>query len=538
MGLSKPLSELASRSAGSFAQAPGERSAATRFGGTDHGSDRLADELERWGAITEEEIEASGEVPGGDAEDQLALGLDRWGAVSEEEIEASGEIPGGEAVAVPAPWGVVSEDEVEASGQVAAAVSGQARTNANQEVLASHSFGHVGRTDLVNMVNVQSGNWVVDRADVGLTAVGRPLEISRVYNSLNHSKRSLWANAESRPFGEGWSTNFDLTLMRIRGKTPAGDRFRLTLADGRVDVLVPERPPGVSLVNDDNTFWGPGRTGDVLVVAPSGTIRVSHRDGSSDHFEPRPGGTAVPGAEVFRLTKLEDRHGNETTFTYEQGELRTIRDEASGRAITLAWANGLLTSAEVPSPTGSGTSRWTYRYGTVDNKTVLIRACDSRPLVGGVPFCESYGWRAPGTSGLQKCGSHAIGANVQLCAVYDMQGRLVEDVTYDGAKVIKHRYHPDAGVAHETTFTRRVGPTVDVRLPTATAPNQVTTYTYDAYPHQDRLKSVEEPAVEGGRPKTTYEYLPNTGALGDVKVTTGSGDSIARRHTIFFSGQV
>ncbi|MFC8850566.1 MULTISPECIES: RHS repeat-associated core domain-containing protein [unclassified Micromonospora] len=211
-----------------------------------------------------------------------------------------------------------------------------------QPEVASH-LATAGKDAEVAGLNPYVGNYSATVTDAAVAVAGPALAMTRTYNSQD--LRAAGA------FGAGWSSPVDQRLS--------------TDTDGSGNVVV-TLPSGAQL-----RF---GRNADGTYAPPLGTNLALVASGSPTTWTLR---DATGYQRVFdadgRLTSVVDADGRTQTHTYNgSGELTTITDVASGRALHLTWTGGHVTSVATDVPAAGETApTWTYTY-TGDT---LTQAC-------------------------------------------------------------------------------------------------------------------------------------------------------------------
>jgi len=264
----------------------------------------------------------------------------------------------------------------------------------------------------VKGVNVATGNWVVSRSDVSIPTIGPELGVHRVYNS---------ASVVPGPFGEGWTFNYDIGLSQ------SGDDFVLANPDGSTTLF---KPDGVA---QWKPAVGQGET-ETLVSIDAG-YELRHLDGGTHLFEPS-----------GRLSRVSDAAGNEVVLAYDQptGQLSTVTDSVSGRALQFDWTGNEITSVTAPDPrlASGGSVVWTYEYGVGANSRRLHKVCEPRASI-----CEGYRWdtsELTSTFKMDAVFSRATGG---------ADGVEAQEVVYDGeGRVLTLLERPNDDETFATTF--------------------------------------------------------------------------------------
>jgi RHS repeat-associated protein len=205
----------------------------------------------------------------------------------------------------------------------------------------------------------QSGDFTTNATDAAVSGTGPPLEIDRAYNSVD--PRSAGA------FGAGWSSVLDASVL------PDSD------GSGNMLVTLPDGQQMRFGNNGTGTYSPPMGSPDTLVHNSSGTWTLM--DASGNQYQFTSGG---------QLTQITGPTGLAQTFASNAaGEIITITDQASGRALHLTWSTPagavyphVASVATDPPASGQSGLTWTYSYTGDD----LTGVC---PPTSG---CTSYSY--------------------------------------------------------------------------------------------------------------------------------------------------
>ncbi len=248
------------------------------------------------------------------------------------------------------------------------------------------------------MVNVSTGNVLVQDDDMAVPHKGVSLTLRRTYNSQSQHDTAGTDGAVPSLYGNGWTNTFDAHLSGSRTGTISvwdvdGARYDYTVAADGV-TMVP--PPGqhATLVTDDATgyFW-------------------TKKSGTTYYFWAPDGATAWPssvyqqyGAYAGRLYQIIGRNRNTyLTFLYSWdngnsaagGKISAIASRTeSGLTANLSFADvgGLRLLSQVTYPDGATTVSYGYdQFGDLVNV--------SRPPnnAAGTRLSHSYGYQTLGT---------------------------------------------------------------------------------------------------------------------------------------------
>ncbi len=196
----------------------------------------------------------------------------------------------------------------------------------------------------------QIGDFTTSATDAAVAVAGPPLLITRDYDSLNP--------LTSGAFGSGWSSPVDVKVV----------------PDGGSDHDVVVTMPDGSLARFG--YDGVTASGTTAYVAPFGSPYVLVGNAAGGWTMTDPSGNAYSFTAAGAISKLTDAAGLSQTYTSNAaGEVTSIRDVTSGRALTLTWSTPAgATSPHVTSvaisPPDAGVP-WAYSY----SGDLLTQAC-------------------------------------------------------------------------------------------------------------------------------------------------------------------
>ncbi len=172
-------------------------------------------------------------------------------------------------------------------------------------------------------VNIATGNYTYECADLVIPGRGFPFKFHRTYNS---------ADSYSGPFGQGWTHSYNIFLTQTFIKK-VEKSLVIKWGDGREDFYD---------YIDDNYIspYGPydiiEKIDTIFTVTKQNQTKYSFEQANSISFnENDPNATELI---YWRLSRLSDQNDNSITFTYDQetGNLILITDTV-GRQITLSY---------------------------------------------------------------------------------------------------------------------------------------------------------------------------------------------------------
>src|ERR1019366_3064775 len=193
--------------------------------------------------------------------------------------------------------------------------------------------------------DAQSGNFTTSATEAAVAVAGPPLAVNRTYNSLDPRA--------GQAFGAGWSSMLGAAVLPD--------------SDGSGSVVV-ELPDGQQMRFGYNgaglPYAPPMGSPDVLTHNSAGTWTLMDASGNQYQF--------TSGGQVTQVT---DRKGLSQSFTANSsGEVTTVTDAASGRALHLTWAAPAGTSPNgtlgVPGPLAGSSETAASFNGTSSSVTL------------------------------------------------------------------------------------------------------------------------------------------------------------------------
>jgi RHS repeat-associated protein len=248
-------------------------------------------------------------------------------------------------------------------GNVAQADDGNPVMTSN---LGAGAYTGSGKT-----VDPKTANVTQKVTDASVATAGPALSVVRTYNSLDPRT--------SQAFGAGWSSLADMSLVPDPDGTGA---LILTLADGQQ----------VRFAKNASGGYAPPQNMYAVVTALSGGgFSVTDQSGISYGF-------AQASGSSWLISGITDDEGRVETFGYTNGELTTITNTVSGRALHLTWS--VPSGATYPHVTKVATDpaaagqpatalTWTYSY----NGDLLSSVCPP----GTTTACTTYGYVTNGS---------------------------------------------------------------------------------------------------------------------------------------------
>ncbi|WP_154677314.1 DNRLRE domain-containing protein [Parafrankia discariae] len=332
-------------------------------------------------------------------------------------------------------------------------------------------------------VNVGNGNLLLQCAEYAIGGVGRPLTVSRFYNS---GEAAVFQNAGDTPLGlNRWKLSTGVSILENgNGASHNGATFHDEAGTPYVfesnGGLTYTTPPGLNAKLEKNQ-------------PATGQYRLTFDDSKTVYVFKK--FTTDPLNLVYQLWKATDRNGNTTTFDYAarpgyaEGFLSTIKD-----------TRGRITQAAYTNEPTSG-------------KDFLTSLADTH--IGRAATYHYAGWNLdystdPGGEVRSYDYTTFGSANGELSKFWDPDGRTT-DFTYDTAgRVLTITRHPSAGVNLTTTFAYNDAATPPTR--TVTDPrSKATVYTVEHRDYGSRVTAVED--ADGNDRSTTWTAQARVGSV-------------------------
>ena len=265
------------------------------------------------------------------------------------------------------------------TGEPASGGAAQGQPNGGPAVTRSGGAG--GKQGTGDPVHISNGNMYRDEIDLQLPNIGLPLEFARHYDSQNESDRG---------FGTGWSFTF-------------GDQIELVDLDNdnTIDEVAWIKASGTShtFPYDGTNFTTPGELYGTLDV-DSGSLDAA---GVKYTFVDKHGLTHEftilnTGDEAARLTRIEDRNGNQQTIAYNANDkIASVTDTtdpaSSSTKLTFGYSGSTQTVTDWDGRT------WTYSFSNLVNSssrvlTQVDHPTDARtePVTVGYQYYDDGGF--------------------------------------------------------------------------------------------------------------------------------------------------
>jgi RHS repeat-associated protein len=271
-----------------------------------------------------------------------------------------------------------------------------------------------GEKDCTNQrspVQIKQGNYVYSHTDLLIPGLGIPLEVTRHYDSQD---------MYDGPFGYGWKWGLEIKLIEITDES--GDQVTIRRGDGTRREFA--RDP-------DGSYSPPAGWKDYLSKNDDGTFTWCE---SSSGNASGGLGTCYDFDSAGYLITIQDRNGNQMSFSYDAAGKLTQVTDASGRSITIAYgANNKIATIKDPA-----VRVFTYGYDASGNLT-------------------SY------TDPLGNTTTYSYDTQHHLTKITDARGNTVTKITYyvdddyknnDGTYRLKEDlYRVKTYTEYETTWT-------------------------------------------------------------------------------------
>src|SRR5580698_112495 len=220
-------------------------------------------------------------------------------------------------------------------------------------------------------VDPQTANVTQQVTDASTATAGPALSVVRTYNSLDPRT--------SQAFGAGWSSLADMSLAPDPDGTGA---LILTLADGQQARFAKNASGGYAPPQDMYA---------VLTALSGGGFSVTDQTDTTYSF-------AQASGSSWLISGIADDEGQTETFSYSSGELTTITNNVSGRALHFTWSTPsgatyphVATVSTDPVTAGQPATALTWTYGYSGD--LLTSVCPP----GTTTACTKYGYSTNGS---------------------------------------------------------------------------------------------------------------------------------------------
>jgi RHS repeat-associated protein len=262
-----------------------------------------------------------------------------------------------------------------------------------------------------NPVDYASGMKIERVPQVSWIGARGGIEFSLIYTT---DKAATCISGNACPFGEGWTSDWDI---RLTGSLAPGGAGRLVMPDtatGRLYSSSGTDSSGAARFTSTATTSGLGGS---LVLGGANNVN-QYRDSN---------GTVLNFNSSGRLVSKVDRNGNTTTLTYSNGNLTQITDPV-GRSLTFTY-NGNNQVTSMTDPLGR---TWHYSQGGTLGQLLSIT-----DPAGNVTTFTYTGAR--------------------IASVVDPRGNTVKKITYDSNGRVTTETFADGGTE---TYTYQLSGTI------------------------------------------------------------------------------
>ena len=283
-------------------------------------------------------------------------------------------------------------------------------------------------------MNPATGNFSRTYTDLTMDSPGYDIDFSRTYNSRS-DKTSV--------FGRGWAFSYEGS---VQDSLYSADTKEVRLPDGSVQTFK---------MNSDGTFAA-NDSHNTLVQNPDGTYTLTSKQQDIFYFDSN-----------GHLVEMQDKNGNSVTVSVDsEGRVQGVTDQA-GRNFTVTYENGLIKS--IKDNTGNRTI--TYEY--LDDRLVKV------------------------TDAMGNATSYTYDSEGFMTEVSDSFYKLIESVTYihDGENKDKVEKRTDAN-GNEFTYSYD---NINCVTTITDSNGRVTTQKYDS-----SYSIINSTDAEGK--STVYEY--------------------------------
>jgi RHS repeat-associated protein len=258
-----------------------------------------------------------------------------------------------------------------AQGAVSSRLGPVEQADDGNPVMTSDLGDDTSDTTSGKTVDPKTGNVTEQATDASVATAGPALSIVRTYNSLDPRT--------SQAFGAGWSSLADMSLVPDPDGTGA---LILTLADGQQ----------VRFAKNASGGYAPPQDLYAVVTALSGGgFSVTDQTGMTYDF----GQASGPD---WLISGISDGEGQTETFGYTSGQLTTITNNVSGRALQFTWSTPsgasyphVASVSTGPVKAGDAPTALTWNYGYSGD--LLTSVCPP----GTTTACTKYSYITDGS---------------------------------------------------------------------------------------------------------------------------------------------
>ncbi len=170
---------------------------------------------------------------------------------------------------------------------------------------ATDDKSHLGKRSYClygnGLVNLSTGNFILEQTDLALPSTGPALALTRFYNSKDDY---------TGPLGQGWTHNYNTRLTINQDQN-----INVTFADGQV----------LAYTYNGSGYDRPAGSFTTLAAGPADTYVLTFKDQTQYTYN-----------TAGQLISITDQNGNNLTLTYTN-DLLTAATEPAGRSLTFTY---------------------------------------------------------------------------------------------------------------------------------------------------------------------------------------------------------
>ncbi|BBB62227.1 hypothetical protein UNDKW_3954 [Undibacterium sp. KW1] len=342
-----------------------------------------------------------------------------------------------------------------------------------------------GKTGEQSIVNIATGNLILQDKDGFLASRGNDLALIRTYNSQGTFTDD---NAD------GWWINGYRRLVNVSGTlNQAGSSIQRVGTDNSIQTY--------DFDAASNSYMARAGSGkfDTLKY-DAGTTSWTWTDPSSQSTE-----SYAAHGDTWRLTSSSDANGNSATYAYAGDYLSSITSP-NGDKVEFSYVGTNLAQEKILLANGTVQSNTTYGYDAQNRLTQvkLDLTPEDNSITDGKVYVTSY--------------------------TYVGNSNLINSISQTDGTQLSFTYIKQEGTDRIASMTDALGRVTTFNYDLATRTTTVTdplgnknTYTYD---DKQRFTQITGPAVDGVIQKVQYQYdaagklIQSTDALGNSTVNT------------------
>ena len=258
-----------------------------------------------------------------------------------------------------------------AQGAVSSRLGPVVQADDGNPVMTSDLGDDTSDTASGKTVDPKTANVTQQATDASVATAGPSLSVVRTYNSLDPRT--------SQAFGAGWSSAADMSLDPDPDGTGA---LILTLADGQQARFAKNASGGYAPPQDLYA---------VVKALSGGGFSVTDQTGTTYDF-------AQASGSDWLISGISDDQGQSETFGYTSGQLTSVTNNVSGRALHFTWSTpsgashahvASVSTTPVTAGEASTALTWTYGY----SGDLLTSVCPP----GTTTACTKYSYITDGS---------------------------------------------------------------------------------------------------------------------------------------------